>query len=121
MLLLHIGVLMLGGITYPNNTAVILEHVGEEDKNSLVCTTTNSQAGGQGNFYYPNGEPVLSLSGSQPSSPRQSLYQTRSNGSIILKRKPGETLPPLGIYRCEMPDGGGTLQNLFFTIGEATN
>jgi hypothetical protein len=115
---------MLGSTIYLNNTAVILEHIGDEDKNSLVCTTANShccQTGGQGNFYYPNGKPVLSLSGSQPSSPRQSLYQTRSNGSIILKRKPGETLPPLGIYRCEMPDGRGTLQNLFFAIGEATN
>jgi hypothetical protein len=110
---------MFGGITYPNNTAVILEHIGEEDKNSLVCATANSgccQAGGQGKFYYPNGEPVLLLS--QASSSRQSLYLTHRNGAISLKQKPGETFPPLGRYRCEIPDGRGTLKNLFFTIGE---
>ena len=112
---------MFGGIIYPNNTAVILEHIGEEDKNSFICTTSRGsccQAGVQGNFYYPNGEPVLSLS--EASSPRH-LYQTRNHGSISLKQKPGEVFPPLGRYRCEIPDGRGTLQNLFFTIGEATN
>ena len=113
---------MFGGITYPNNTAVILEHIGEEDKNSFICTTSRidcCQTGIQGKFYYPNGEPVLSLS--EASSSRQSLYQTHNHGSISLKQKHGETFPPLGRYRCEIPDGKGTLQNLFFTIGEATN
>ena len=111
---------MIGGFTYPNNTAVILEHIGEEDRNSLMCTTAHNrccQTNGKGNFYYPNGEPVLSLS--QASSSRQSFYQTRNNGSISLKRQPGEIFPPLGRYRCEIPDGRGILQTLFFTIGRA--
>ena len=115
---------MLGGIAYPNNTAVILKHIGEEDKNSLLCTTAHSlccQTNKQGRFYYPNGEPVLPLSQLQASSLRQSLYLTHNNGSISLKRQPEETLPPLGKYRCEIPDSGGNLQNLFFTIGEANN
>ena len=108
---------MLGGVTYPNNTAVILEHI---DKNSLMCTTAHNyccQSSAQGNFYYPNGEPVLSLI--QASSSRQSLYQTRNDGSISLKRQAGEIFPPLGRYRCEIPDGRGTLQTLYITIGEA--
>ena len=111
---------MLGGITYPNNTAVVLEHIGEEDKNSLMCTTAHNhccKTNEPGNFYYPNGEPVLPLS--QASSSRQSLYQTHSNGSISLKRQAGEVFPPLGRYRCEIPDGRGTLQTLYITIGEA--
>ena len=28
---------MLGGITYPNNTAVLIEDIGETDMNSLKC------------------------------------------------------------------------------------
>ena len=107
---------MFGGIIYPNNTAVILEHIGDD---SFICTTSHSsccQTGVQGNFYYPNGEPVLSHS--EASSPGQSFYQTHNHGSISLKQKPGEIFPPLGRYRCEIPDGRGTLQNLFFTIGE---
>ena len=112
---------MFGGIIYPNNTAVILEHIGEEDKDSLKCTTVHNhccKTNEQGKFYYPNGEPVLPLS--QASSSRQSLYQTRNNGSISLKRQAaGEIFPPLGRYQCEIPDGRGTLQTLYITIGEA--
>ena len=119
-MLFFADVFMLGGITYPNNTAVILEHIGEEDKNSLLCITTDihcCQTNKQGNFYYPNGELVLPLS--QASSSRQNLYLTHNNGSISLKRQPGETFPPLGKYRCEIPDTRGTLQNLFINIGKA--
>ena len=108
---------MLGGVTYPNNTAVILEHIG---LNSLMCTTANNhccQTSAQGQFYYPNGDPVLSQI--QASSSRQSLYQTRNDGSISLKRQAGEIFPPLGRYRCEIPDGRGILQTLYITIGEA--
>ena len=112
-----LGVFVLGGITYPNNTAVILEHIGEENKNSLLCTSAYTlccRTNKQGRLYYPNGEPVLPLS----QASRQSLYLTHNNGSISLKRQPGETLPPLGKYRCEIPDARGTLQNLFITIGK---
>ena len=117
---LYIGVFIFGAIIYPNNTAVILEHIGDEDKNLFICTTSHTsccQTGVQGNFYYPNRVPVLSLS--EASSPRR-LYQARNHGSISLKQKPGEAFPPLGRYRCEIPDGRGILQNLFFTIGEAS-
>ena len=110
------GVFMLGGITYPNNTAIILEHIGEEDKNSLVCTTVHDrccQTPRQGNFYYPNGDRVLTQSVST-----KDVYKTHNNGSISLKRRAGASSPPLGRYRCEIPDGRGILQNLFITIGK---
>ena len=116
--MLHLlGVFVLGSITYPNNTAVILEHIGEENKSSLLCTTAYTpccQINKQGRFYYPNGEPVLPLS----QATRQSFYLAHNNGSVSLRRQPGETLPPLGKYRCEIPDARGTLQNLFITIGK---
>ena len=116
---LQLGEFIFGGTTYPNNTAVILEHIGEEARNSLVCTTAHNgccEADQQGKFYYPNGETVLSLS--QASSMGQSLYLIRNKSSISLKRQPGGVFPPLGRYRCEIPDSKGTLQNLFFTIGK---
>ena len=113
-------VFILGGITYPNNTAIILEHIGEGDMNSLTCTTAHDrccQTPEQGNFYYPSGDAVLTLS--QASLSRQSLYRTRSTGSISLRQQAGEISPPLGRYRCEIPDSRGALQNLYITIGEA--
>ena len=72
---------------------------------------------GQGNFYYPSGDAVLTLS--HASLLRQSLYRTRSTGSISLRQQAGEISPPLGRYRCEIPDSRGALQNLYITIGEA--
>ena len=109
---------MLGGITYPNNTAVLIENIGDGDINSLKCTTAYEpccRSSRQGNFYYPNNDPVLIQS--LALSSRQSFYRTRGSGSISLKRQSGDP-PPLGRYRCEIPDGRGVLQNLYITIGE---
>ena len=105
---------MLGGITYPNNTVVLIEDIGDADMNSLKCTTTYEQCcqnPQQENFYYPNNDPVLTQSS------RQSFYRTRDSGSISLKRQSGDP-PPLGRYRCKIPDGRGVLQNIYIKIGE---
>jgi hypothetical protein len=103
---------MLGGVTYLNNTAVLLE-----DIDSLICTTarTGCCEGGSGTFYYPNGDPVLNRN--QATSSLQSLYMTHNQGSISLRLQAGDS-PPLGKYRCQIPDGRGTLQNLYIRIGE---
>ena len=106
---------MFGNVTYPNNTAIIMENIGEEDRNSLICTTAYDRCcltAKLGSFYYPNSSRVPAQS-----LPRQSLYWTRSSGSISLKRKAGNP-SPLGNYRCEIPDSTGALQSIFITIGK---
>ena len=107
---------MLGDITFLNNTAVLLEDI---NANSLECTTASAAccAGGSahGNFYYPDGDRVLMQN--PASSSLQSLYMTRNQGSISLRLQSGDS-PPLGRYRCEIPDGRGNLQNLYIRIGE---
>ena len=108
---------MLGGITYLNNTAAIIEHIGEGEANSLKCTTayeTCCQTSRQGQFYYPNGNQVMIVS--QAVSRGENFYRTRSSGSISLKKREGNNTP-LGRYRCEIPDGRGVPQNLYITIG----
>ena len=110
---------MLGGIAYPNNTAVLIEDIGEGDMDSLKCTTAYEpccRSSRLGNFYYPNNDPVLIQS--LASSSRQSFYRTRGSGSISLNKRQNGDLPPLGRYRCEIPDGRGVLQNLYITVGE---
>ena len=110
---------MLSGVTYPNNTAVIIEHIGESDGNALQCTTTLEsccQNHSQGNFYYPNGSVVLSKS----QTSKGGMYNTRASGSISLRQKPGVPAP-LGRYRCEIPDERGVSQNLYITLGELKN
>ena len=67
----------------------------------------------QGRFFYPDGSAVQA----QASSSSQSFYVTQNQGSISLSRQDGD-LPPLGSYRCEIPDSRGNSQNLYIRIGE---
>ena len=107
---------MLGEVIFLNNTAVLLEDI---DADSLECTTARADccAGGsaRGNFYYPDDDPVLLQN--PATSSFQSLYMTRNQGSISLRLQSGDS-PPLGRYRCEIPDGRGNPQNLYIRIGE---
>ena len=109
---------MLGGMTYLNNSAVIIEEIGEGVMNSLKCTTAYDrccQTVRRGEFYYPNND-VVNIE-SQAISRGESFYRTRSSGSINLNKQSGDPAP-LGRYRCEIPDSRGILQNLYITIGE---
>ena len=85
-----------------------------------MCTTAHTSCcteghDTQGRFFYPDGSPVQTQS--QASSSSQSFYVTQNQGSISLIRQDGDP-PPLGSYRCEVPDGAGSLQNLYIRIGE---
>ena len=113
-----VGVFMLGDMTYLNNSAVIIEEIGEGVMNSLKCTTAYDrccQTVRLGEFYYPNNDFVNIES--QAISRREMFYRTRSSGSISLNKQSGDPAP-LGRYRCEIPDGRGILQNLYIAIGE---
>ena len=113
----HTGVFMLGGVTYLNNTAVLLEDIDANPP--LICTTAHTSCctgNTQGRFFYPDGNPILTQD--QASSLLQELYMTRNQGSISLRLQTGEQRPPLGTYRCEIPDGRDTLQNLYIRIGK---
>ena len=109
---------MLGGVTYLNNTAVLLEDIGT---NSLVCTTASTtccvgnSVQGVG-FYYPDGSLIPTQV--QASSSLQRLYMTQNQGSISLRLQAGIDSPPLGRHRCQIPDGRGTPQSLCIRIGE---
>ena len=106
------------GATFFNNSAVLLEDIDSESP--LMCTSVHPSCcteghDTQGRFFYPDGSPVQTQS--QASSSSQSFYVTQNQGSISLIRQEGDP-PPLGSYRCEVPDGGGSSQNLYIRIGE---
>ena len=112
----HAGVFMLDGVTYLNNTAVLLEDIDANPP--LICTTAHTSCctgNTQVRFFYPDGDPILTQD--QASSLSQRLYMTRNRSLISLHLQAGER-PPLGTYRCKIPDGRGILQNLHIRIGK---
>jgi hypothetical protein len=113
MHIVHAGVFILRGVTYPNNTAVLLEDI--DSTNQLICTTSSATCCVGSNvpgFYYPNDTRITR-------NINKVLYVTRSEGSISLGHRPqAGKRPPLGRYRCRIPDGRGTLQNLYIRIGK---
>ena len=108
----------LGGITYPNNTIVLLEDIGEGD-NALLCVSNNTDCCGvpssfRGEFFYPNGTVVPTQSADH------SFYRNRGPGFIRLNQRANAVNPLLGRYRCEILNDVGVIQRLFINIGECT-
>ena len=117
---------MLRGVFYADGDTVLLSDIGEGE-NSLRCTTTQTDCCGQnadgvsvvldrrGEFYYPN----------QTQVPRENdassdgLFRGRDYQFISLQRmSTATTSPPLGRYRCDIPERNGVSQNMFINIGE---
>ena len=108
-------VFQLRGTTYPNNTVVLLEDIGEED-NALWCVSNytrccDSSSSFRGEFHYPDGSMV------PVAANQQSLYRNRNSNYIRLNQRSSATNPPLGRYRCEILDDSGSVQWLFINIG----
>ena len=102
----------LRGTVYLNNTAVLVENIGE-GQNALLCYTTNPTCCGNrrvGEFYFPNNTmvPILSAGGS--------FYRNRGNKHIRLNRR-NDATSPTGRYRCQLPDVNGEMQSIFIDLG----
>lgn len=100
-----------------NNTVVLVDDIGEEE-NALLCITNNADCCSgsirAGEFYFPNSNsPVLiSREGGD-------FYRNRGTQLIRLNRRNGAT-SPTGIFRCEIPDAKGVMQNMLINIGMLT-
>ena len=102
----------LNGITYQNNSVVILEDIGEGDDDVLLCITNQTACCRppftySGNWFFPNGTRV-------PSTGRQwEFYRTRGQMVVRMNRRRGGVE---GIYRCEIPDTFGFIQTLYIGV-----
>ena len=100
---------MLRGQTYLNNTVVLITDIGE-DTNALLCVTDRSDccSSPNGEFYYPDNTAV-GFSNTNP------LYRNRGPQVVRLNRRTN-TLSPTGVYRCEIPDSSGRMQNIYINV-----
>ena len=104
----------LGGVIYGNNSAVDILSIGEGEDGALICRTDNTNCCGTlpnrfGQFYYPSGVQV------PVNSAGQGFYRNRGDQVIRLNRREGAN-SPTGMYRCEIPDASGEMQNLYINI-----
>ena len=109
----------MGNKEYLSGQLVNITDIGEQPANrsdpgsTLVCVTSNvnmdccrssdrSGNGGIGDWYYPNGSTVNSGSSGKGQNFTRYLYRHQV-------RLASEGVPegPLGVYRCEIPDGSG--------------
>ena len=110
----------LNGTTYPNNSLVTLEDIGEGDE-ALLCMTdqtaccrtpyTSGNGSTIGNWYFPNGTRVRS-SGNQGD-----LYRTRGHMVVRLHRRRGRED---GVYSCVVPDALNVTQTIYIGVYTAS-
>ena len=106
---------MLQGRTYLNNSIVAINDIGE-GADALLCMTDNTDCckppNGllQGEFYYPNNN----LVNNQASG--NALYRNRGPQVIRLNRRSGSVPALTGIYRCDIPDSRGKMQNMYINV-----
>ena len=112
--------LTLNGVQYTNNSVVTITDIGTGSQ-ALLCTTTNSGCCSSGNpttqWYFPNGSQVQNL-GLSPPSMTFSRTRSTSPGTVLLHRNSEATTT--GVFRCDIPDVSGDLQNIYVGIYTAT-
>ena len=97
-----------------NNTVVIGDDIGEGTAGLLCVTNKTSCCTGvnrAGEFYYPNGTMVPTL------SMGYGFYRNRDSSVVRLNRRNGAQVHA-GEYRCQVPDAGGVDQSLYINIGK---
>ena len=100
---------------------MILEDIGEDDDDALLCMTnltaccrrpyTSDVGPALGNWYFPNETRVL--------SPGEEWDITRTRGQRVVllhRRRGGEE----GIYHCEIPDAMNVNQTLYIGVYSAS-
>ena len=91
----------LGDTTYTtNNSAVLLEDIGEDDSNALTCLSNLPSCcrnPSVGQWFYPNETQV------PVNSAGEGFYRNRGDEGQVFLRRRSTTLSPLGRYCCQAP------------------
>ena len=108
-------------MNYTNNSVVNITDIGTGSA-ALLCITTYLPCCFSGpppgtHWYFPNGSRVELLN-TLPYYRRRTDASYSPPGTVLLHRNPeGATT---GVFRCEIPDATGTLQNIYVGIYTAT-
>ena len=111
----------LSGAVLANNSIVTNDMIGSEDKEALLCYTSNfvccnkvhNEREVSGQWYDPAGERVPNRD--DATSKGLSVYRNRYQSVVRLYRVMNKMLPS-GIFRCEVEDAGGSLQRIYVGV-----
>lgn len=102
----------LNSIVYEAGSTVRMADIHEGDDGALLCKTDKDdccKSTLEGEFYFPNGSPVLIKRHNHV------LYRNRGEKFIRLNNR-GTGSAPVGVYRCEVPDSNGVVQSISINI-----
>ena len=105
-----IVLLSIDGVQYPNNSAINIEAIGENEE-ALICQTNKRPCCATppyraGEWYYPNGTrvPVEGIG--------TAIYRNRGDeGQVRLNRR-NDAVYPIGVYHCEIPDAQNIIRSV---------
>ena len=105
----------LNDTTYPNNSLVTLEDIGEQDS-ALVCMTNLSACcrppygSASGNWFLPDTTRVPSNNNGRLT---WDIYRTREEMAVYMHRRRGGEK---GIYYCEIHDSMNVMQTIYIGV-----
>ena len=106
----------MDGNLHANNTILDVKDIGNTNCEALLCLTNarsccGNNYGNQGGWYLPSELPVKGSN---------SMHWSRNRGPSVLRlisrATLNDSLSPMGVFRCEIPDASGVSQNLYIGI-----
>ena len=109
--------LIFRGVSYPNNSVLSLNDVGDYSTGcAIFCTTNRSKccsypADRVGEWYYPNGSIVPN------DAAGKDFYRGRGYNQTIHLSRRNNTQTPTGSFCCELPDNSDVNHTLCVHLG----
>ena len=108
--------LIFQNVSYPNNSVLSLNNIGEFTTGSAILCTTNrspccSTPNRVGEWYYPNGSMVPN------NAAGYSFYRGRGNNQTIYLNRRNNAQSPTGSFCCELPDNKDVNYTLCVRLG----
>ena len=106
--------LIFRGVSYPNNSVLLLNDIGQFSTGSAILFTTNRSpccsTNGIGEWYYPNGSLVPN------NAAGQGFFRTRGKNQTIYLNRRNNAQSPTGSFCCELPDDSDVTHRLCVTF-----
>ena len=110
--------LIFRGVSYPNNSVLLLNDIGDTSTGSaILCTTNrspccNTLPNRLGFWYYPDGSVVPN------NAAGEDFYRGRGDNQTIYLSRRNNAQSPSGSFCCELPDNSGVTHKLCVSLGK---